>query len=623
MSRRAMWREEALKARSMKCIGTLTCITRNSDGSRAAAGGSAVLQLVTIQQNALGTWDLKEGPNLCSNSRQYKRYKINDLKWNPMQEHILASGSTDGSLALWFIDRARPDYTYAQVGRTINRMDWKADHSEILATCTQGEGISLWDMRDRSRARPSGTDVGRESLAAPVRKFNSTESVRDLAFASCRSNGSLLGAVDGSGQLRIFDIRAEHTPLIQVRAHSKCGVTLDWHPTEANVLVTSGLDDNNMVLWDISQSPIRRIRTVHSTSSSSNISWRRLADTSMDEGFELACAALVVETRVQIWDFRQLLWPKSLLPSYNKEIITGLDWCADGTHLVHCSKDGYICLAGPTSPRSVTDDTPKRPFSLSPTGDMAMLVNAECSEAGFHTCNFVDVDARTGPRIRPIHVESVTDQGGRAKSVSELRSTPEARDGLIETIRSNEDLARKEGSQASASVWNALSILVEPLPDGETDEGSLVTRDFATGAAALLAASGDVENALSIALLLGVEASPLWPRPMLARSTYTYIEKMLRLRRPHDAVEAMSRSSLEEIRRINRLNTQVTYQLAHRRFPQCPVCRHSVQGLWTWCQGCGHGTHLPCAKRWFSDENLLRCPTPQCPHQCIRSSKPT
>ncbi|EED16587.1 WD repeat protein [Talaromyces stipitatus ATCC 10500] len=47
---------------------------------------------------------------------------------------------------------------------------------------------------------------------------------------------------------------------------------------------------------------------------------------------------------------------------------------------------------------------------------------------------------------------------------------------------------------------------------------------------------------------------------------------------------------------------------------------HRIPGssLWSWCQGCGHGGHLACMKKWLSDLEASEggCPTPGCVHDC-------
>lgn len=45
----------------------------------------------------------------------------------------------------------------------------------------------------------------------------------------------------------------------------------------------------------------------------------------------------------------------------------------------------------------------------------------------------------------------------------------------------------------------------------------------------------------------------------------------------------------------------------------CSICQDIVRGLYSWCQGCAHGGHLKCLKRWYSRNTL--CPT-GCGHHC-------
>lgn len=45
----------------------------------------------------------------------------------------------------------------------------------------------------------------------------------------------------------------------------------------------------------------------------------------------------------------------------------------------------------------------------------------------------------------------------------------------------------------------------------------------------------------------------------------------------------------------------------------CSICQDIVRGLFSWCQGCAHGGHLKCLKRWYSRNTI--CPT-GCGHHC-------
>ena len=52
----------------------------------------------------------------------------------------------------------------------------------------------------------------------------------------------------------------------------------------------------------------------------------------------------------------------------------------------------------------------------------------------------------------------------------------------------------------------------------------------------------------------------------------------------------------------------------------CAYCNiQTRQGLWFWCQRCGHGGHMACMKGWFLREGLAQsyCPTVGCQCRCI------
>lgn len=45
----------------------------------------------------------------------------------------------------------------------------------------------------------------------------------------------------------------------------------------------------------------------------------------------------------------------------------------------------------------------------------------------------------------------------------------------------------------------------------------------------------------------------------------------------------------------------------------CCLCQQMIKGLFAWCQGCAHGGHLNCLRRWYDKQTL--CPT-GCGHHC-------
>lgn len=46
----------------------------------------------------------------------------------------------------------------------------------------------------------------------------------------------------------------------------------------------------------------------------------------------------------------------------------------------------------------------------------------------------------------------------------------------------------------------------------------------------------------------------------------------------------------------------------------CSLCKATVKGLFSWCQGCGHGGHAKEMTEWWKKEHT--CPEPACYHEC-------
>jgi hypothetical protein len=55
-------------------------------------------------------------------------------------------------------------------------------------------------------------------------------------------------------------------------------------------------------------------------------------------------------------------------------------------------------------------------------------------------------------------------------------------------------------------------------------------------------------------------------------------------------------------------------QCTRTRMTNCAVCHLTVQGVYVWCQSCGHGGHMEHMQGWFQQHAV--CPT-GCLHRCV------
>jgi len=153
-----------------------------------------------------------------------------------------------------------------------------------------------------------------------------------------------------------------------------------------------------------------------------------------------------------------------------------------------------------------------------------------------------------------------------------------------------------------------------------------------------LAEQGDVQNAVSmyIALAGGRTAQAdrvrgLVNNEVLEHWFLSYVELLQKLELFTKANEILSQCPLPAVHTMNQQSTTVytactkcgkslarnsgAWWCERCRAPpaRCAVCHAVVKGLYVWCQGCGHGGHIHCIKKWF--ERRTTCPT-GCGHHC-------
>jgi hypothetical protein len=138
---------------------------------------------------------------------------------------------------------------------------------------------------------------------------------------------------------------------------------------------------------------------------------------------------------------------------------------------------------------------------------------------------------------------------------------------------------------------------------------------------------GDVQTCVLVMLALG---SRLKVPALRARLWFhSYVELLQRHRLCTQATEIIRRAPDEAVRSMNQKMTTVHQSCAHchaamlqpgfvcakckRTVSPCSLCGQRVQGIWAWCQGCGHGGHLDHMQAWFAENQT--CPT-GCLHQC-------
>ena len=187
----------------------------------------------------------------------------NDVAWNPINENILATGATNGSVVTWDLqktDRSKQDLVFTDHKRTVNTICFHPVEPSLLVSCSQDGTIKLFDLRvgEHSSSSLSSSILNYEQpsdsrrLKAVITFESGSQSVRDIQFSPHPgSQYHQVSSVQENGNLQMWDFRKSDRPEKVFTAHNGPVFSCDWHPFEKKWLATAGRD-RSIKIWDLS-----------------------------------------------------------------------------------------------------------------------------------------------------------------------------------------------------------------------------------------------------------------------------------------------------------------------------------------------------------------------------------
>jgi WD40 repeat protein len=166
------------------------------------------------------------------------------VTWNAQRNGVLATCATDGTIAIWDLNKYNHDSVKLSLSHgiqratSVNEVRFHNSHPDILGSVSDDGVLEIHDLRvinGSVRWSAKGSDGA----------------LNTLGFSP--ANEYLVAAGSGEGTVHIFDIRRSQGALHSISGqHSDAITALEWSPLHSTVLAT-GAADRRVVLWDVAK----------------------------------------------------------------------------------------------------------------------------------------------------------------------------------------------------------------------------------------------------------------------------------------------------------------------------------------------------------------------------------
>ncbi|XP_045612985.1 GATOR2 complex protein WDR24 isoform X2 [Procambarus clarkii] len=281
------------------------------DNLQVVIAGRHVFKIFSIEDD-----DLVEKANLRTGKHLNLNFSCNDVVWNPVEDSVLATASTNGAVVTWNLNKAsrsKMDCVFNDHSRTVHKVSFHPCEPHLLISGSHDGFMKLFDLRRREATQTYTSNA---------------ESVRDVQFNPHHSVNFC--AVSENGNVQLWDMRRSDRVEKQFTAHGGPIFALDWHPDVKTWIATAGRD-KTIKVWDLNDNPTV-CNTIQTIASVGRVKWRP------NTKYHIASSALLCDCSINVWDVRRPYIPLAAFNEH-KNLTTGICWRADPNSLLSVGKD--------------------------------------------------------------------------------------------------------------------------------------------------------------------------------------------------------------------------------------------------------------------------------------------
>ncbi|XP_015908110.1 GATOR2 complex protein WDR24 isoform X2 [Parasteatoda tepidariorum] len=324
--------------------GSANALATNKEASQVVVAGRNVFKIFNVEANKfVEKLNLRIGKNVDLS------YSCADVVWNPVDNAVLATAATNGSVVTWNLNSLqKQDMKFQDHKRTVNKVCFHTTEAQLLLSGSQDGTMKLFDLRKKEVSSTF---------------YSLSESVRDVQF--CPHQYFSFAAVQENGYVQLWDLRRTDRFERQFAAHSGPVFTCDWHPDEKLWLATAGRD-KTIKVWDISHKESLQY-CIQTIASVSRVKWRP------NKKYHIGSSSLVVDFTVNVWDVRRPFVPLASFCKH-KDVVTGFAWRSPKL-LLTTSKDCKLFQHSFTDADKPADRANPVGLNIDPWGDIGYAFN--------------------------------------------------------------------------------------------------------------------------------------------------------------------------------------------------------------------------------------------------------
>jgi WD40 repeat protein len=529
----------------------INSISSSPDKSTIVCGGRDIFKLIDISD------ELKEKKSLRV-GRVNLNFSIQHLAWHPREENWILSAAKNSAIVLW--DLGKEGYNKLHDvfknghSKVVNRVAWHPRETDEFISAGQDGMLNIWDWRRKDSPVLTMHGIG--------------EGARDVQFSPFKDN--IFAATFDSGIVQLWDRRSPKNCFNKFNAHNRSALSINWHHSNADLLLSAG-SDSNIKVWNITDTSSAKYK-IQAPEPVEKALW--MPETSG----EICSCSHSHDNNLYTWDLSHSYVPKLSFRGHSQPI-TDFLWL--NGHLYTCSLDGKLIKQTHETASHPRDFISSKGVAFNPQGVLSFISKQAPREKMYNKVSLYKSETYD---IQNLNIKYKHD------------SSP------ISSLCAHN---AKVTSGHHSNLWSSVGDLLKLVEKPEDPWLASLIRESLNDTILYYSDIGDLQTAASLSLALD------------QKGPVKEYEQQLRKLRQHIAATKLnlSNTNLEIFLRCScGAELEGDKCTKCRGVSICSVCNQGVRGIFTWCQGCNHGGHLTHLKTWFSENR--KCPA-GCGHECM------